>query len=317
MKSKFKNKSQQMSYINHFVRRNCDLPMICQYCGKEGHIKYYDFAEDPYLIHIICRDCKVKYKLNKKENKGKYAPFIPLIDIRDYNKCQGSIDRLFIIDDKIKEQIKYIMKSNFTKQEACAYMGITDDRFAKLIDKYNKEVDHTIKRKLDLLFQNNRKKVLLKSKLEKYKHNNVTSNRITYYKSINSYSNRDIEELSNGRIQYSSISNMVTGKDKPKIKTKCIFAEVFKVSVADIFSEDSYLTMIYSYNDYCKLNNKLRIKLKNHIDRRKVKEETHIIEKISQATNLRPNKLYDFLNGTDLQSGKEVELLSNYLKGVR
>ena len=317
MKSKFSSKSHQMSYINHFVRRNCKLDMICQYCGNKGQMKYYDFADDPFLIHIICRDCKVKYGLNKAENKGKYAPFIPLIDIRDYNVCQGSINRKFIIDDKIKEQIQYIMKSNFTKQEAYNYMGITDDRFNKLIDKYNKEIDHTAKKKLYLLFKKNRKNLILSKKLEKNSHKDVTSNRITYYKMLNKYSNRDIEKLSNGRIQFSSISNIVTGKDKPKMKTKCIFAEIFKVSVADVFPDEYYLNNIHNYEDYCKLNDKLRIKLIDNINKRKAKDEKYIIENIYANTNLKPNKLYNFINGSILQSGKEIEVLTNYLKNRR
>ena len=114
MKQDFNTYQEQMIRINHFISRNTNLKKICQYCGKPAQVRHN--KENPYLINLICVDCKIKYNLNKKENRDIPAPNIPAIDVRDYITNPRVLNRLILFDnDELKEKIQFILNSNFLK----------------------------------------------------------------------------------------------------------------------------------------------------------------------------------------------------------
>lgn len=313
MKKDFNTYQEQMIRINHFISRNTNLKKICQYCGKPAQVRHN--KENPYLINFICVDCKTKYNLNKKENRDILAPNIPAIDVRDYITNPRVLNRLILFDnDELKEKIQFILNSNFSKTDAIRYLNTYESKFDRIIDKYAKEVDPKIHNKLKKVFKKNRRNQILNNRLIKY-YSKDNPNNIIKLKLEKNISNLDIDRLSNHGINKISLSNITTGKVKPKMRTKCLLAKVFKVSVSEIFPEDIFLTNIYNWKDYYILNEKLRNNLITIINKRKSTGERQVIKHLSEEIGITVNKIYRFTNNRIiLEDSKDLESISNFIK---
>jgi DNA-binding XRE family transcriptional regulator len=124
-------------------------------------------------------------------------------------------------------------------------------------------------------------------------------------------SNREIQSLSNNKIYGSHVSLICSGKVDPNIETKCILAELFNVSVADIFPDDYLFNNIYNYNDYINLNKKAKNRLKEY----RQSNNINIIT-LSKSLDIKYNTLYDFITKDRFNLNHDNLLkVNNFLKG--
>lgn len=278
-----------MTYVNQFIHRNTNLKLNCQYCGKPGKIRYY--KNNPEQIHIICTECSKKKNLNYKENWGKVLDDIPLINIEDYITNKFVLNKMIKLDSTTKTILKNMLKSTKPKIETYKGTGISFTYLNRLIDEYTLKVDKDFKKKLEQHFKNNRTEKIKKVKLNLV--TNENSHPLTKLKKERNLSNKDIAKLTNNRITVGCICAIQERKSKPRLVTKIILAEALKVSVKDIFPEETEFGEVYTWNDYWfNIRNKVMNFIQDYYDEEQKKGNLKIFKNLSDITGITVNRLY-------------------------
>lgn len=300
MKEKFDSFKKQGHYITRLIKYQTDLQKLCQFCGNPAKVK--NNRIDPYKIQFVCDNCRNKHKLDDLTDM---FIDIPLIDVKQHIKSKILQDKMIDLTPEIIDKLKYILDSNFTKNQAIEYLGVSINTYNRLINLYN-EIDKDYIYKIKNRYRYNRSKLmskwLIKDNLEKDNINNLF--KIKYEKNL---TNRDIAKLSDNKLLPGSISNYCKGKIIPEIKTKCLLAEILNVSVFDIFPSDTEFKDVYNYNDYINLNNKYRNILKN----KKIKRV-----KLSLSLNMSRLRICNFINDKANLNNEELKIIKNYLEGL-
>lgn len=307
IRTDFRNYGEIREYIGKFITRNTTLEKKCQYCGKPAEIKYN--FKNPYEIQLICRDCKHKRDIYKKY-RSVMVPDLSTINILDYvTEKKKYKDSKNLLSEENKLIVEKLLTTDLLKKEAIKEYCKTPYTYSKLVTMYKENYDKDVEVKLKANFKKNQtnaiKRWTNKNSLGKCKNN------LAKLKLEHNLSNRDIEEISNHKLLYSSISAISTGKIDPKMRTKCLIAEIFNVSVADVFPKNWLYKSVYHYKDYIDLNQKYRTKLLNIINEKKKCHEKYIILHISEKCNLSYNVIYDFITGTSLNHENLVNIVSN------
>lgn len=283
MKSKFKNNQYQLSYITKFISYYTSLERKCQFCGKPAIIKHNE--EDPYRIQLVCRECRSKYKIPR----DKMYNNIPLIDCRDYINNERTLANNIKLTPELKKLLDESLEKGLSKKETLDYVNITYTQFNKLIKQYETSYDKDIAKKFQSSFYKSRADIIREAKL-KSTLTNDSGNNLSKIKLEKNISNRQIVDLSNKGITAAQLSCIQRGICKPKVKTKCLLAEILKVSVSDIFPKDEEFNNIHNYSDYIKLSDRYREILSNYKE-----EYSTTLKYISREINLDYNRLRAFI----------------------
>ena len=316
MKKEFDSLGQQMTYINRFIHRNTDIDFSCQYCGKLGRIRHY--KNHPTKIHIVCKECSNKLKLGCKENWGKILDDIPLINIEDHIINKFTLNKMIKLDRNTKKILENMLKSDKPKMETLKETGISLTYLYRLIDEYTRKVDKEYKRKLEKVFEINRTNKIKKTKLKSTV--NLNSHPISLIKLEKNLSNKDIVKLSNNRITASCLCSITEGKTKPKLITKVIIAEALKVSVKDIFPEETEFGKVYKWNDYWfNIRNVATTAVNNYYREEQKLGHKNILINLSNLTGIKINRLYALKSGEievtndDYKKLKEHNIIKEYI----
>ena len=259
----FNSKNKQIVYMSKFIRRHTTLDLLCQCCGKEGKV-HNNFIGDPYMIQILCDNCKT---LGYKDTKtGMYRGF-PLIDVRE--NIDSSKMKFAYLNRDLVNKIKELPKTKLTRVKALKELGIySKNTFEKIISEYERLYDKNIRVKIEKRFKENRKEIVKNSKMNSSLLDNGVNNisKIKLKKNISNEEMRNyIKEQYNDNLFNNTISNVSLGKIKPLTKTKCYIAEALGSKLSDVFPEDKNLSFIRSYTDYLILNKLVIGKLKEYI----------------------------------------------------
>ena len=309
MKMEFDNLSSQMMYISRFVRKYTDIEKKCQVCGAPADIRHN--INNPYEIQLICSSCRK----NKFNNRRGILNDIPTINVYDHITNPRIKIKFFTKDCELVKKLEYVLNLSYcTKQQARSIFNNSYIMFEKTIDYYEKNIDKDIRSKLDLLFKKSRaiavRKVKQRQSLEK-NHNNLS--KIKYDLGI---TNRDIEKLSNYKIEAPSISLICNNKVKPTIKTKCLLAKTLNLYVSDIFPEDFMYSKVNSLEDIYKLQKSIKIKLIKHLKDLKNEKSYNYIKRFISNNNLKitEDKIYRFIKNDALLTHDEYVQLYNLYK---
>lgn len=312
MREKFDDYGKQVHYISRLLTNHTDIKRKCQYCGNEpAEIK--NNKEEPYKVQLICRECKYKLGSNEAKWRDTMMPDIPLIDLIEHLTNENIKAKIVKIDKDKIEKVNIILKSDFTKREAIKYLGLTGTTYIKFLDLYEQEIDKNIKSKMEKHLDKSRKKRIrnttLKDKIKESNANNLS--KLKYEKNVTT---NDIVRLSNNQINSCSISLICNGKTNPKIATKCLLAEVFKVSVKEIFPNDILFDRVYNYQDYIDLQNNLRNRIEDLNKYSRKHGIKGFITDISNRSGIPRIYIYGFLAGDKNLNHDELEKLTNALK---
>ena len=309
MKKEFDSLGQQMTYINRFIHRNTDLELNCQYCGKPGKIRYY--RTKPDKIHIVCKECSINKGLGLKKNWGKELEDIPLINIEDHITNPYTLNKMMTLNKDTKKILRDMLKSDKPKIETFKNTGISQTYLTKLINEYTNKVDKDYKNKLDKVFEENRlnkvKRVKLNSTI------NEESHPLAKLRLERNISNREIVALSKGRLTSSNLSAIQCGKSKPTLLTKIKIAEVLKVSVKEIFPEETEFGNVYKWNDYWFDIRNIVIKaINDYYKEALLKKQTKIMKNLSDITGIRIDRLYSLKLGLAMVTNDDYKRLKEH-----
>ena len=309
MKKDFASSSQQMTYVNRFIHRNTDIAIKCQYCGKDGRIRYY--RKDPTKIQIICQECANKRELSRKENWGKVLEDIPLIDIEEHITNKLALKRLMKLDEEKIKILENMLLSTKPKIQTYRETGITRTYLAKLIDEYTNTIDKDFKNKLNEHFREVRT-----DKIKRVKLNYMTkedSHPLTKIRKERNISNEDLVRLTNNRITKSCLCAIQEGKNEPKLVTKIILAKALKVSVADIFPDDTEFNKVYCWNDYWfDIRNEVVKSLETYCKKEKEEGRTRALERLSEIVGIKVNRLYALRQGRITVTNDDIKKLKEH-----
>ena len=303
MKTDFRDSSQMMSYIYRIFDRNTDLKKECQICGKPAKLKYNKW--EPYKIQLVCDECrKTRHTTNLE---GMYLD-IPVIDLKEHFK-EDKIKReeFKTLTEENRNKIEALLKTKLNKIDAIKSVGLTIHQYNILVDKYEYEVDAFIKIRLKEVFNKNRAKVLKKNAIKRsYRE---YSNNLYRIKKERNLSNKQISELTDGKITGQQLSLISTDKCEPKMKTKCELARALHLSVADIFPKDYLFKEVYNYAYYLEYVNNFIIELENYINKNKTKSLGQVVNKISFKTSIPSYRIYDFLSRRSKPNHREMVII--------
>ena len=305
MRMVFDNFIQQMVIINRFFERNTNLDKVCQYCGKPAEIKFS--RENPYNIQLICRECKKEKNLNKSDMQGVLASDIPVINLFNHVKNTRTKCNIPILFEDEKEIINNILEKRMSKTMAIKEFNITFTQLNKIIDKYELYEDKDIKEKLNRIFNINKKNNIRQGILN-HKSHYSSYNNLAKYKKERNLSNPEIAYLSRGEISISHISLICNDKVEPKIKTKCTLAEIFEVSVADLFPRDYLYSNIYCYMDYINLCTLVTYSFLDVYYDKKKNHEKHIVQNLTKEFHIKKDTIYKIISKKYLYSHSDLEI---------
>lgn len=222
---------------------------------------------------------------------------IPLINIEDHIINKTYLNKKIKLDKNTKKILQDMLKSDKPKIETFKETGIPFTYLYRLIDEYTEKVDKNFKNKLEKLFDTNRANKIKKVKLE---HTiNEESHPIAKLKLEKNLSNKDIAALSNNSLTESCICSTLIGKTKPKLITKIKLAEILKVSVKDIFPEETEFGEVYTWNDYWfNIRNVVINSINNYYKEEQEKGHTKILVNLAEITGIDINRLYGLRNKT-------------------
>lgn len=304
MKTKFKDFQQQMMYINKFINRFTDLDVKCQYCGEPAHIRYSRY--EPYDVQFICKSCRKEKNIDFAYSRGEMLKDIPTIHVLDHITSTSMKIRLPVLRKEEEIIIDDILKNKLTKSDAISKYNITYIQLNKMITKYELYKDKNIKEKIEQISKNAVKVKLRKASLRKIPDSN---NNISILKLEKNITNDDIVRLSNGEIlSMANLSLICNGKIEPTIKTKCALANIFKVSVSDLFPKDWAFSKIYNYNDYINLNNKISNYIKEIYKEKKTNKEKKVVQNLANEFNVNTNIIYKILDNDYFITHNDLEI---------
>lgn len=303
IKTEFKDFNQQMMYINKFITRFTDLEVKCQYCDKPAQIKYC--RQTPYDVQFICKDCRKEKGIDLKAGRGEMLPDLEVIHLLEHVTSETMKLRIPVLFDDEKKIIEDILKNKLNQGDALAKYGITRCSLMKMINKY-KSIDSDIETKLENIFEQGRVARMRKGKLSARVTNNIDNN-LSRLKAEKNITNDDIVERSKGLIKNrANISLICNGKVEPKIQTKCILAEIFGVSVTDIFPRDWVYSNIHNYDEYCDLIDRIRTNFKFIYNKKKEAGEKGIVAILGKEFNLPIDRVYKILEGKLVLDHREL-----------
>lgn len=309
MKKNFDSLGQQMVYVNRFIHRNTDIKINCQYCGKPGRIRHY--KNNPKQIHIVCVECSNKKNLNCKENWGKVLDDIPFINIEEHITNKFTLNKMIKLDKDTKKILRDMLKSDKPKIETFKNTGISSTYLNRLIDEYTKKVDKNYKKKLNKVFETNRCAKIKSIKLKYIV--NTDSHPLAKLKLERNLSNRDIVKLSNNKLTTSCLCYIQEGKSNPTIITKIRIAEALKVSVKEIFPEETEFGEVYTWNDYWfNIRNEVINTINNYYNEEKQKGHKKILRTLSDITGIDLNRLYALKNKKALVNNEDYKKLKEH-----
>lgn len=309
MKKEFDSLGQQMTYINRFIHRNTDLELNCQYCGKPGKIRYY--RTKPDKIHIVCKECSINKGLGLKKNWGKELEDIPLINIEDHITNPYTLNKMITLNKDTKKVLRDMLKSDKPKIETFKSTGISTVYLKRLIDEYTNTIDKDYKKKLDKVFEENRSSIIKKAKLKSTI--DEESHPLAKLRLERNISNREMVKMSNGGLTTSNLSDIQKGKSQPNIYTKIKIAEILKVSVKDIFPEETEFGNVYKWNDYWfDIRNVVIKAINNYYEEALLKKQTRIMKNLSDITGIRIDRLYSLKLGTARVTNDDYKRLKEH-----
>ena len=229
MKDEFDNFDKQGRYILRLIKNSTDLDRKCQICGNLGKLKNNKIS--PYDIQFVCHSCR---KGLEKDLVSDTFKGVPLINVKDHITNPTMIGRMVELDEETIKKINDILNGGYNKQEALAYLNLTPTTYEKLLSKFS-SLDKDIKQKLiDVYRKENAKRI----RMNKFKcTRNDEFNNLSKIKEEKNITNRMISERTNGEITLSTISNIATGKAKPKNRTMALLARALETDIYNIFPE--------------------------------------------------------------------------------
>lgn len=233
----------------------------------------------------------IKENFGYKENWGKVLDDIPLINIKEHISNKAVLNKMIKLDKNTKKILEDMLKSDKPKVETLKETGIPLTYLNRLIDEYTKKVDKNYKSKLDKVFGTNRKNRIKNAKLKST--TNSDSHPLAKIKLERNLSNKDIVKLSNNRITESCLCCILEGKTNPSLVTKIKIAEALKLSVKDVFPEETEFGNVYTWNDYWfNIRNVVIDSINNYYKEESEKGHTKIIKNLADLIGIDINRLY-------------------------
>ena len=218
---------------------------------------------------------------------------IPLIDVKAHIITSNMREKLDGLTPDIENKIQFLLNTNLGKCEALKELGISSPRLDKWLTLYEVK-DPDIKKKLKSKFKERAGKKVSSRSLRDAVHN--VSNNLSKIKYERHITNADIVDMSKGRIHKLALSMICRDKTNPKIKTKCMLAEILDVSVTDIFPNDYLYKDIHNYTEYKNYYNSVRKRYNDYLKSKYNSGEDYIVANISKKTGISIPSLYEFAN---------------------
>ena len=256
----------------------------------------------------------IRENFGYKENWGKVLDDIPLINIKEHISNKAVLNKMIKLDKNTKKILEDMLKSDKPKVETLKETGIPLTYLNRLIDEYTKKVDKNYKSKLDKVFGINRKNRIKNAKLKST--TNSDSHPLAKIKLERNLSNKDIVKLSNNRITESCLCCILEGKTNPSLVTKIKIAEALKLSVKDVFPEETEFGNVYTWNDYWfNIRNKVINSINDYYNKEIQKGHTKVLTTLAEITGIDLNRIYKlrsvkaFVTNEDYKKLKEHNIL--------